>query len=815
MSAVSTAWYVVRRSVRRRALATAGLVLMVGLASGSVAALVAGAHRTADAFPEFVEYAAATGDGTVFGQVDPEVPFFADDAAELTEMVEALPEVDRATRATLLIVEGTDRDGDRQRLLANAELDSGRREMIFGRPLVVAGAWPEADDPDAVAIDEELAARAGLEVGDTYRVVPYTIAQFGPAGEGADVRPDGPAVDLRVGAIYRHPIDLTPVVLDQTGIYVDRSGLHLTPAYWAEHGPDLARYGVGVAVDLADDATLDDLGAALQERIPDRFGIETEPFNGSSDVLDGIEDAVDVQARGMLAVAAVTGITGLGLLWLLLGRKAAADRARNRALEDLGLGSRGQAAIGALEGLCIGVAGAMLGAGAAIAASRWMPFGVARRAELDPGLEVDVPVLAAVALGSVAAAVVGGALVVRRRAVTSRRPRSSLVADALTTRGLSPVPTTGVRFALQSEQGGGAVPVRSALVGVAVATGVVVAAATIGASMGLVRDDPARRGAYGDAAVGNAASPEAAASVARRLDRNPDVVAYAGEVPNEVTIDGQRVWVVVVVDGKGDLSPLVVEGRAPTGPDEIALGGRVMDRLGVAVGDTVEVSLAGGPVEMDVVGQALVEDVDASNGGPGKAAIAHESALEALDPEAIAGANPVWFVVRFGEGVDHAAALERLQQDFPNAVTTSRLPGDLESLDRLGGLVVLTVVLVGVLGTGAALLAMIGAVSRRRRELAVLRTLGFCRRQSAATVAWQATTFAVFGLVVGLPLGVGAGRRAWTALAERVGIVPSPVVPVAAVVALGVAAVVVLNLVAAVPAWLAARVRPADVLRTE
>ncbi len=814
MSPVPTAWYVMRRSMRRRALPTVGLVLMVGLASGSVAGLVAGARRTAAAFPDFVEHAAATGDGTVFGQVDPEVPFFADDAAELKDVVEALPEVDQATRATLLIMEGTDRDGDRQRLLGNAELDPGRREMVFGRPLIVAGSWPDDDDPGAVAVDEELAARAGLEVGDTYRVAPYTTDQFGPAGEGADVRPDGPAVDLRVEAIYRHPIDLTAVALDQTGIYVDHSGLHLTPAYWAAHGPDLARYGVGVVFDLADGATLDDVGAALQERIPDRFGIETESINSSSDVLDGIEDAVDVEARGMVAVAGVTGVTGLGLVWLLLRRKAGADLARNRVLEDLGLGPRGRTAIGALEGLFVGAAGAALGAVGATVASNWVPFGMARRAELDPGLEVDVLVLAAVALGSVAA-VLGRALVAGRRAVASRRPRSSHIADALTARGLSPVPTTGVRFAFQVEQGGGSVPVRSALVGVAVAAGVVVAAATVGASMGLVRDDPARRGAYGDAAVGNAASPEAAEAVAARLDENPDIAGYAGEAPNEATIEGQRVWIVTVFDGKGDLSPRVVEGRPPAAPDEIALGGRVMDRLGVSVGDAVEVSLVGAPVEMEVVGQALVEDVDGSNGGPGKAAITHESAVDALDPDAIASANPVWFVVRFGEGVDHAAALRRLRQDFPNAVTTSRLPGDLESLDRLGGLVVLTAVLVGLLGTGAALLAMIGAVSRRRRELAILRTLGFARRQAAATVAWQATTFALVGLVVGLPLGIVAGRRAWIALAEGVGIVPAPVVPIAAVVALGAATLVLLNLVAAVPAWLAARVRPADVLRAE
>lgn len=810
---MATAWYVVRRGFRGRAVPTLGLVLMVAIASGSVAALVAGARRTDAAFPRFVEHAGATGDVNVFAQLDPEVPFFADDQAELKRLLDDLPEVERVTRATLLIVEGTDETGERQRLLGNIELDPGR-DLVFGRPMVVEGTWPADGDAGAVAVDEELAARADLQVGDTYRVAPYTTEQFGPAGEGADVRPDGPEVDLRVDAIFRHPIDLQPVELDQTGIYVDHSGLHLTPAYWTEHGPDLARYGVGAVVDLAPGASLDDLERALQQRIPDQFMLDTESINGSVDVLESIQEAIDLQARGMLVVAGVTGVTGIALIWLLLGRKAGADRVRDGIFDDLGLGTRGRAAVSALEGVLTGVVGAGLGAVGAVVASNWVPFGLASRAELDPGIDVDIPVLGGVALMTVLVVMTGGAAA-RRRASRVRTAASSNVADALATRGLAPVPTTGVRFALQAERAGGTVPVRAAFAGVALAAGVIIAVVTLGASMDQVRDDPARRGAYGDAAVGNAASPEAADEIAARLDENPDVVGYAGEVANEVRIDDQRVWVVGVFDGEGELSPRVVEGRPPQAADEIILGGPVLRRMGVGIGDTVSVTFTGEPVEIEVVGQALLEDVDGLYGGPGKAGLVHASALDALDPGRSESANPMWFVVRFRDGVDHADALARLQEDFPNAVATSRLPADLKNLDRLGGLVVLLAVLVGVLGAGAALLAMVGAVSRRRRELAVLRTLGFARRQAAGTVAWQATTFALVGLAVGVPLGLVVGRRGWIAVADGVGIEPSPVVPVGLTLAVIGATLLALNVVAVAPAWLASRVRPADVLRAE
>jgi hypothetical protein len=81
-------------------------------------------------------------------------------------------------------------------------------------------------------------------------------------------------------------------------------------------------------------------------------------------------------------------------------------------------------------------------------------------------------------------------------------------------------------------------------------------------------------------------------------------------------------------------------------------------------------------------------------------------------------------------------------------------------------------------------------------------------------VAWQATAIAATGLVIGLPLGVAAGRWAWTVLARGFAIEPVPVIPL--LVLLSVPAVLILaNVVAAVPARAAAGTQAAVVLRTE
>ena len=65
------------------------------------------------------------------------------------------------------------------------------------------------------------------------------------------------------------------------------------------------------------------------------------------------------------------------------------------------------------------------------------------------------------------------------------------------------------------------------------------------------------------------------------------------------------------------------------------------------------------------------------------------------------------------------------------------------------------------LGAVVALaLTLIASVRQRRRDLALLKTIGFVRRQLAAAVAWQATVAALVGIVVGIPLGVIVGPLA-------------------------------------------------------
>src|SRR5207245_2654891 len=81
---------------------------------------------------------------------------------------------------------------------------------------------------------------------------------------------------------------------------------------------------------------------------------------------------------------------------------------------------------------------------------------------------------------------------------------------------------------------------------------------------------------------------------------------------------------------------------------------------------------------------------------------------------------------------------------------------------------------------GAATLVhfLMVSVSRRRREIGLLKVLGFVQHQVASAVAWQATTLALVGVVVGVPLGIAVGREVWKAFATNLGVVPVSIVPV-------------------------------------
>jgi putative ABC transport system permease protein len=144
------------------------------------------------------------------------------------------------------------------------------------------------------------------------------------------------------------------------------------------------------------------------------------------------------------------------------------------------------------------------------------------------------------------------------------------------------------------------------------------------------------------------------------------------------------------------------------------------------------------------------------------------------------------------------------------------LPGqNLVNLQSVAGLPLLPAGLAAFLGAVTVGNTITIFVRRRHRDLAILKTLGFKRRQIAAAVAWQATSFILVALAAGLPLGIVGGRWAWDLAAAQLQSAAPPVIPALAIALIVPAALIAGNALAAIPGRAAARVAPAISLRQE
>jgi hypothetical protein len=318
---------------------------------------------------------------------------------------------------------------------------------------------------------------------------------------------------------------------------------------------------------------------------------------------------------------------------------------------------------------------------------------------------------------------------------------------------------------------------------------------------------------------------EGVAEAKRLLETDPDVAAAWEMEGGSLTIDGRPEPLALAFDLRGPFRPAIVEGRVPVDDGEIALGTQTLRSLNRSIGETVRVALAedfsgrpgGAAVPMRVVGRVVVPQFFFAQTEPGRGAVLSYPGLARLQGDRASFQGGAYFV-RFRPAADRDAALARVTERLA-AYGPFPLPGkraaDVTNLSRISGVPVALSALLGAMSAGILAHTLVTTARRRRRDLAVLKTLGFVRRQVRATIAWQATTTVVLALAVGIPLGLAAGRWAWRVFTDQLGVVPEPVVPgrVLGVVVPG--ALLLANVIAALPARAAARVRPAAVFRTE
>jgi ABC-type lipoprotein release transport system permease subunit len=149
------------------------------------------------------------------------------------------------------------------------------------------------------------------------------------------------------------------------------------------------------------------------------------------------------------------------------------------------------------------------------------------------------------------------------------------------------------------------------------------------------------------------------------------------------------------------------------------------------------------------------------------------------------------------------------------SVITDQRPSDIKNYTGIRDTPLVLGAVVALLAVGTLAHVLFTSVHRRRRDLAVLKTLGLSKSQLRRVVAWEASSLAAVALLAGLPLGAVAGRWSWALFAGSIGVGGQASVPVPLILLAIPAVLLLTNLIAGAPGWAAARIRPARILRSE
>jgi len=788
------------------------LALLIGLAGGVVLAAAAGARRTQTAYPRLVRQSRDA--DVLVGLERPGVDAFYDEVGRLPEVIAS----GLVAGMNLVVVDDAGRPDLTDDPTANASVDGRAYDTVF-RPNLVAGRLPRRERVDEVLANPAMARLHHLDVGSTisalaFRQLPDDLSRL-------DVS-EGSPVTVKLVGIGVLPPEVVPVSPRDSG-----PQFTVTPAFYRAYADpehlayDVAYVRVRPGTDMSRlSAEVDAVAAAH----PDAGQVFFAP---QADRRTAAERAINPQVVALAAFAGLAGLTAL----LVLGQESTDQP----ALRSLGMTPGQLLTLAILRVAVIASAGGVIAVAVAVVASPLFPIGPARIAETHPGVAVNTALLG-IGFVAMVALLVLRVVVPAWRGAFSLGPRAddsaltagpSRLAEAAARAGLPASTTAGVRMALEPSRGAARVPVRTTVAGTLLAITALVAAVTFGASLSHLVDTHRLYGQDWDVMYDAGFSVLPTGDVTALVKDNPSVAAFAGGAYGDITIGDRKVSTVGIDALSGSVFPTLVAGRPPEGPDEIVLGTKVASRLHRAVGDTVDVGVGGEPRPMRIVGRAVFPKLGRgsfSSTSLGEGAAVAAGALVQPTPDAPDVYN--FLLIRWSQNPASTAGradLLRGLRDLAAGCTGASgiclplnlRPGVIDGYSRVQATPLVLAGLLGLLALATLAHTLVTSIRRRRRDLAILKTLGFVRRQVSAAVAWQSTVLAAIAAVIGVPLGVAAGRLLWGLFADQLGVAARARTPVVAVVVAVPAALLAANLIAAVPARIAARTRPAVVLRSE
>ena len=801
METVGAVGMLAGHEIRRRWRSTTAIVLLIGVVGAIVLATAAGARRSDTALSRFN---AASRSSAL------EISVGSPTAAQIAKFRRTPGIVGMAHLRGYAFSEGGPVPG-----LAIAAPIGPAMGNVVDRSRLISGRRADPSAPNEMVVGEALAGRLHLHVGDRFNKQTYTQAQIVNAFAGGNPGdPAGPDVSFRIVGIDRRPLDLG-VRATSGGVVV------LTPAFLPKY-----QGRIGAFTDVLRVRTTGSPGSAARVGTVARQIFGQAPVFGSQALgteTEGARSAIDVLTLALWIVAGVTALAGFVAMGIVLSRDVASANLDQPTLRSLGLTRRERIAANGPRALLVVGGGTLLAGIGAVVLSPLFPIGLARRAEPDPGFHVDWVVLL-LGLALVGIVVLGIALLAAVRATGAgekeRAPRAYRATSALVDRaagaGLRPAATNGLRMAIQSGRGASAVPVRSAFGGAVFGVAGITIALVFAASLSHLVETPHLYGWTWDvkAEVPTANPCVDAKDYGLGQAAGVDAVGVVCTTFNDFELDGRALTGWGFRSLHGTIEPEIVAGRAPSGPREMAIGSVTMNAIGKNIGDTVTAHGPKGAVKYVLVGQVVLPTIGDAQPLADGAAVTVAGYRPLYEP----GGNETDYLVVRAKPGSRAEVEQRMRSRARSMrarnIATPTIPVEVERLQQIDRVPASIAALLAALALIAIGHALVTAVRRRRSELALLKVLGFDRRQVRATVAWQATILGSVGLVLGIPIGVILGRLLWQAVANGLGVSPEVATP-ALWLLLSVPCVLVLvNLIAFFPARSAARTRPAVALRS-
>ena len=838
------AWYRYRATLARQLAGYLTVVLLIGLIGGIGMAAVAGARRTQSSYPQFL---ASTNPSDLTMAVYGAGPHAAK-TPPLKETIAHLKGVERVVtaagpNAVPLMANGAARLNTLSNVTSSGSLDG--MFLSQDRLAVVEGHLPNQYRDNQIVMTASAARILGVRVGQTVPFGFYSNSQTNSPEFGSSRLIPLLTVRARLVGIVVLNTQLVQDDVDQTfgGVILDQSLMrklnHLEPGAYVP-----ALYAIQINHSLV---SVSQVEHELISVVPRGAVYE---FHVTSSVVAQVELAIKPESVALGAFGAIAGLVCLVLSAQANSRQLRRGEADRRIMRALGA-SHTAAAFESLLGLMFAVAlGTVLALVVATLLSPLAPLGPVR--PVSPGARFAVDwtvfgvgsVLLIFGLTAIAVAQAYRRAPHRIRVTGDTFARQSRVFHRANATRLPLAGVIGVHFALEPGKGRTAMPVRSVLVGTTLAVALVVTTLTFASGLSNLVSRPPLYGWNWNYLLQptNNLPPKAVVL----LNHDPKVAAWSGADYTDLEINGQEVPI-LVESAKAKVTPPILSGHGLENDRQIVLGAATLALLHKHVGETIVVSLGTKkdapafikPTALLIVGTATLPAVGYSSFVAEHTSMGTGALLPlGFFPPAFGGSGPdpnlqgpELAFVRMRTGVSARAGradLERIaqiankifahdQNTFGNSVSVLGVLRPVQIVNyRSVGSTPITLA-VG-LAAGAILalgLTLASSVRRRRRDLALLKTLGFTCRQLAAAVAWQSTTTALVGAVVGIPVGIIIGRELWTLFARSINAVPEPTVPVISVLIIGVGTLVFANLVAVLPGRSAARTPAALVLRAE